>query len=387
LNDATGLLALEFSVALVVSGSIPSVAHGIGQLLFLVIGGAASGLAVGWIVQLFQRPVQGAPLQIMVSLATPYIAYLLGEGIHTSGVLATVVCGLYLGRRASQTFSSEARLDLQAVWKTIEFVLNGVVFILIGLQLPTVLSGMYEYSWPKLILAAISFSLLLVALRMVWVFPGARFAWFVRHRILKQKEPGATTRQLVVLGWSGLRGVLTLAAALSLPETTDSGAQFPHRNMILFLAFAVILATLVGQGLTLPWLTRRLGVCAGTDSTDEERTARRALLTAALEKLEVLRQEDAADPTGSAAHQRTLETLERSYQMRIESLQREEDQENSTDEGPPDAFVFASLAAQTRQAERDALFRLRNAGKIGDNAARKLERELDLLDLRFPSRS
>jgi CPA1 family monovalent cation:H+ antiporter len=392
LNDATGLLALEFSVALVVSGTIPTVAHGIGQLLFLVVGGIIAGVIVGWIVAAFQRPVQGAALQTMVSLATPYCAYLLGEGLHTSGVLATVVCGLYLGRRGSKNVTSEARLDLQAVWKTIEFVLNGVVFILIGLQLPAVLSGMYEYSWPQLIAAAAFISLLLIALRMIWVFPGAHFAWFIRHRLLKQKEAGSTNRQLIVLGWSGLRGVLTLAAALSLPETTDSGEPFPHRSMILFLAFAAILVTLVGQGLTLPWLTRRLGVCAGTDLSDEERAGRRALLTAALEQLDGLKQERAAgtaEPVTAdfEAHQRAIVLLEQVYAQRLEALQREEERERSRKNGgvPTDATINSSLAARVRQSEREALFRLRAAGEIGDSTARKLERELDLLDIRFPS--
>ena len=249
LNDATGLLALEFSVALVVSGTIPTIGHGVMQLLALVAGGLMSGLLVGKIVHMLQRPMQGSALLTMVSLATPYCAYLLGEGIHASGVLATVACGLYLGRQTSTAYSSEARLESHAVWNTIDFILNGFVFILIGLQLPAVLPSMRPLNWPRMLAAAGLLSLLLIALRMVWMVPGSRLAHLIRQRVFKQEHTLPNRNQLIVLGWSGLRGVLTLAAALSLPDTTASGAPFPHRDMILFLAFSVIVVTLVGQGL------------------------------------------------------------------------------------------------------------------------------------------
>lgn len=386
LNDASGLLALEFSIALVVSGTIPSVWSGIGQLCLMVVGGVLAGLLVGKIVQMLQKPLQGSALQIMISLATPYCAYLLGEGVHASGVLATVACGLYIGRQASTTFTSEARLEGQAVWSTIDFILNGLVFILIGLQLPAVLPGMRPLDWPRLFAAAGFLSLLLIALRMIWMFPGAHTAYLIRRKIFGQQVEPTNRNQLIVLGWSGLRGVLTLAAALSLPETTDTGAPFPHRDMILFLAFSVIVVTLVGQGLSLPYLTRRLGVCAGPGASEDERDARMALLSAAIEELVRIRAEE-ADATQSPGRKGAMKLLDETYAQRLKALQREIDQQRDAqdDREVSDMRDFAMLAAKTRAAERKELLRLQTEGDIGDGTLRKLERELDLLDLRWPT--
>lgn len=384
LNDATGLLALEFSVALVVSGTAPSLGYGVMQLVLLIVGGVLAGLAVGKVTQMLQRPLEGSALQTMISLATPYCAYLLGEGVHASGVLATVVCGLYLGRHASTTYNSETRLESHAVWNTIDFILNGFVFILIGLQLPAVLPNIRPLDWPKLLVAAGLLSLLLIVLRMVWIFPGARFANFTRRRLLGQKIRSPPRNQLIVLGWSGLRGVLTLAAALSLPEATASGAPFPQRDMILFLAFSVIVVTLVGQGLTLPYLTRRLGVCASTDTSMEETQARCALLAAALEELGRLK-DAPAEAAASNGRESTLQLLEHTYSQRLEALKREERRDPGEDNTAPDINAFADLSGQLRRAERDELIRLQTHGLVGDSTLRKLERELDLLDLRWPS--
>jgi len=377
LNDATGLLALEFSVALVVSGTIPSIGHGVLQLLWMVVGGGLAGLFVGWAVRMMQRPLQGSALQTMISLATPYCAYLLGEGIHASGVLATVACGLYLGRQASTTYTSEARLDSHAVWNTIDFILNGLVFILIGLQLPAVLPGMRPLDWPRLLTAALSLSLLLIALRMMWMLPGSRFSALIRRRVLGQEMVPLSARQAIVVGWSGLRGVLTLAAALSLPETTATGAPFPHRDMILFLAFSVILVTLVGQGLTLPWITRRLGVCAAINTGAEEREARRAMTLAAIAEVEALR-----ETKPEASFQRALELLDQSYKRRLELIQREADQTKESTPSRSEMETFFGIASQVRKAERRELSRLETTAVIGDMTLRKLERELDLMDVR-----
>ncbi len=382
LNDATGLLALEFSVALVVSGTIPTIGHGVMQLLALVAGGLLSGLLVGKIVHMLQRPMQGSALLTMVSLATPYCAYLLGEGIHASGVLATVACGLYLGRQTSTAYSSEARLESHAVWNTIDFILNGFVFILIGLQLPAVLPSMRPLNWPRMLAAAGLLSLLLIALRMVWMVPGSRLAHLIRQRVFKQEHTLPNRNQLIVLGWSGLRGVLTLAAALSLPDTTASGAPFPHRDMILFLAFSVIVVTLVGQGLTLPYISRRLGVCGSSETSVEENEARRALLSAALEELGRMKTLGADSSNG---RERTLKLLENTYAQRLDSLQRDENVEVGGDQTEPDKQVFVTLASQLRNTERNELLRLQTQGRVGDSTLRKLERELDLLDLRWPS--
>ena len=375
-NDAAGLLALQFSIALVSSSTIPSLPGSVAQLLLLIFGGIAAGLLVGWLVYLFQRPVQGSALQTLVGLATPYFAYLLGESLHASGVLATVTCGLYIGRKSSLAFTSEARLESNAVWNTIEFALNGIVFILIGLQLPRVLDGMRPLHWPTLIGGAAFICLLLLVLRFLWVYLAEWVVRLVRQRWLGHSMQPANPRETFVIGWAGMRGVLTLAAALSLPELTDAGSPFPHRAGILFLAFAAILISLTGQGLSLPWLVKRLRVCASPRLLEEERWARRRLVNAALHMLEYLRDNTKGED------EVTNEMLERFYRQRLDGLQEVDSRRPSVGR---QQSQFAAVSAKLRKVEREELQRLEAEGKIGGDTHRRLERELDLLDLRFPA--
>ena len=375
-NDAASLVALQFALGIVVSGSVPSFLGGAVELLILIVGGVAAGLVVGKVVYLLQRPVSGSAEQTLVSLATPYVAYLLAESMHASGVLATVCCGLYLGRKSSEAFTSEARLESQAVWNTIEFVLNGFVFMLIGLQLPRVLDLMRPLDWPHLLEGSAFISLLLLGLRMAWIYPVAHLASFVRKRLLRQHDSmEVNNRRAFVIGWAGMRGVLTLAVALSLPETTSAGAPFPHRDAIIFLAFAAILVSLTGQGLTLPWIIRKLRVCASAGMLEEERRARRTLIKAALKMLEHLRLE-----TPEQA-QVTTELIERYYRQRLDGLQ----EESRGGDARQQMRLYGELTGKLRSVERSELIRLQDEGKIGGETLRKLERELDLLDLRWPS--
>ncbi len=380
-NDATGLLALQFTTALVVSGEIPSVGSGIKEFVWLISGGIAAGMLVGWCVARFDRLLfrlfqQSSEVPILVSIATPYFAYLLGEAIHSSGVLATVVCGLYLGRMTSETFSTRARLDSHAIWNTIDFVLNGLIFIVIGLQLPTVLDGMRDraghLNWPHMIAGAAFVCVVATAVRMALIFPGAHAAWLLRHRVLGQQVAKPTPSELVITGWSGMRGVLTLAAALSLPEFLDNGSPFPRRGHIIFYAFAVILVTLVGQGLSLPALIRKMGLVESEETLDEERKARRVLVKAALQ---VLQNTVPPEDEGEAG---PVETLTRFYQGRLDSLKR-----NVTEPEQMQTRRFQELSARIRKVEREQILRLRAEGKFRESTLRDLERELDLMDLRW----
>ncbi len=377
-NDAAGLLALQYSVELVTTHAVPSFAGAAGELLLLTAGGVGAGLAIGSLITLFQRPVQSSALQTLVSLAAPYFAYLLGESIHASGVLATVACGLFVGRRSSLALTSEARLGSHAVWDTVDFGLNGIVFILIGLQLPTVLDGMRPLHWPSLIAGAGFISVLVLALRLAWIYPAGFILRAIRRRWLGRDEQPLDPRRIFVVGWAGMRGVLTLAAALSLPEITETGAPFPHRAGILFLAFAAILVSLTGQGLTLPWIIRKLGVSASPRLREEERWARRQLVTAALKAL-------AEERAGTEAREEAAaELMERFYRQRLESL----GDDPADGKGRPakkwQQAAFFAGAGWLREPARRELARLEREGRIGGESHRKLERELDLLDLRFP---
>ena len=188
----------------------------------------------------------------------PYVAYLAADSIHASGVLAVVACGLYLSRKSSSFFSASVRLQAWAVWDSLTFILNGLVFVLIGLQLPNVLRGIRDHSLGELLLYGAIFSGLLIMLRVLWIFPGAFMSNLIRRRILHQNEPLPPARQIFIVGWTGMRGVISLAAAIALPQTLANGAPFVQRDLIIFLTFSVILVTLVLQGLTLPPLVRRL---------------------------------------------------------------------------------------------------------------------------------
>jgi monovalent cation/hydrogen antiporter len=261
LNDATSLLALEFSVAIVAGNSTPKLGMGALHFVTLVVGGVLIGCLAGWIIRWCQRRLNDAPLEIALTLLAPYVAYLGAESAHTSGVLATVACGLVLGEHQSGALSARARIEASAVWNTLDFVLNGIVFTLIGLQLPYVLDGIHNMRPAELLLDATILVGLIIALRFLWVY-AASWIPFALGKLTKRPAARPPANETFIIGWTGMRGVLALAAALSLPQTLDSGDAFPQRDVLIFLTFCVILATLVAQGLSLPFLIRKVGLNA-----------------------------------------------------------------------------------------------------------------------------
>ncbi len=378
INDAMGLLALQFTSALVVSGAVPTIPEGIGKFLWLIIAGIGAGLLVAIPIAHFERRMRYTALQLMVSIATPFVAYLLGESFGGSGVLATVACGLYFGRMRSKTFSSQTRLEAQAVWSTIDFSLNGLVFILIGLQLPTILGGMSDQDWGQKLAHAALVCALVIGLRFFWVFAGARVALALRNRLFRGQISYISPRILAVVSWSGMRGVLTLAAALSLPSLTDAGHPFPHRQAIIFFAYAVILVTLLGHGLTLPAVIRKLNVCESPEVQQEAQNARAAVVRAALDRLQKLRERDEKSRNDGVAY----DLMERFYRDRLRTLVPGEKSEDQRSEQRRQQNM-QQIAYSLRQAEREELMRLRATGQIRENTLREVERELDLLDVHW----
>ena len=258
LNDATGLLALQFGVQMITEGTTPHLGRSAWEFLWLVGGGVAIGLLFAIVAAWAEKWVDDGPVEIVASFLIAYGSYLAGEAAHSSGVMSTVVCGLYMSRKSSTFFSPIVRLQAQSVWEAVEFLLNGLVFMLIGLQLPYVLAGIRDYSITRLVMYGLGFSATLIVLRMVWSYPGARIAYLIRTRLLHQDFPKPTGKSVFVVGWTGMRGVVALAAAGSLPYVLPDGSAFPQRDMIIFLTYCVILVTLVLQGLTLPSLVRLL---------------------------------------------------------------------------------------------------------------------------------
>jgi Na+/H+ antiporter len=370
-NDGSGLVALKFTVAMMVNGVTPSFARGTGVLVYLVVAALAIGLAIAVIVRAILSRINDAPVEITVSIITPYLAYLAAENAGCSGVLATLACGLYLGRRSSDFYSLHARIEASGVWRTIDFALNGIVFLMLGLQLPLVLAGIHGMSTAALALDGALFSGIVILLRMLWVFPGAWLSLRIRRLIRQRAEP-LSPKLVFLVGWAGMRGVLALAAAMSLPLTLQNGAPFPERNLIIFLSFCAIFATLVIQGLSLPALIRRTGLSPPSGQNEED-LARGEMVAAALESLERLRD-------GSAPEQAEIfDQMERHYLRRQAFLQRAHPDGISI----PPKLDHESLARQLRSVERSIALRLRDEGKIHDEVLRTLEHELDLLDARF----
>ena len=373
INDASGLLALQFTVALVVTGQVPSLAEGITRLIYLVAGGVGAGLLLGKLIDWLEHHIDHSPIEITISILTPYAAYLGAERIHASGVLAAVSCGLYLGRRSATFFSSVVRIEAQAFWNTLTFILNGVLFILIGFQLPYILARIQNVSRRDLVVEGALFSAAVIFLRLIWVYPGAYVSYFIRRKLLGQPEHAPPARAIFIVGWTGMRGVVALAAAISLPTTISNGMPFPHRDLILFLTFCVIFVTLVLQGLTLPPLIRRLRVTDQPFEKCEETEARRIMTEAVLRKLE--ESPDRENPETKA----TYDDVARHYRIRLAALERSPGGSRVFSQQQD---LFEELTTALRAAERAAAIQLRDQDRISDGVLRGLLRELDLLDAR-----
>ncbi len=373
-NDATGLLALEFATGMLVSGEAMTVGHGIVRLLSLSVVGIVVGLVIGVIVDWFEQRIDDGPMEIAISIIVAYASYFIAEAFQASGVLATVTCGLYLSRRSVHFFSPGVRIQGAAVWDALTFVLNSVVFLLIGLQLPDVLAGIRPYDLPALLRFGALFSLFVITLRLLWVFPSAQISWRFR-RLFNREEPKPSVRGVFFVGWTGMRGVIALAAAISLPHTLADGTPFPHRNLIVFLTFSVIVVTLVGQGLSLPPLIRILGLHTTEGIGPEERRARRVILETALKQVVAIRERDAerfAD---------VYDDIAQHYRARLNAARGEGGDEHGT--GAAHAQRYEEVWRELLRVERDTAIELRNGGRISDEVLRRLLNELDLSETRI----
>jgi monovalent cation/hydrogen antiporter len=391
INDATGIVAYRVAVAAVVTGAFSLWEAGL-QFVVGAVGGIAVGFAVGWLVVWARRHVSEDPsVQNIVSLLTPFVAYLAAEelphglwerlhdlvgvpaDLHFSGVLAVVTTGLYLGRKSPYITSSGTRLQGFATWELITFLLNGLIFILIGLQLGRLAKGLDAYTSGQLVLYALLVSLTVILVRVIWVFPATYLPRKFSRR-LRERDPSPSWRNVSIVAWTGMRGVISLAAALALPFETASGAQFPERNLIIFLTFCVILATLVVQGLSLPVLIRALGLEDDRIGEKEETHGRIGVADAALERLEQLKDED-------WVREDTAERVQGMYNYRRNRFA-------SRFDGDPDGVeersaAYQRLMVELLDAQRQRLVEMRDNGKIGDEVMHRIERDLDLEESRL----
>jgi monovalent cation/hydrogen antiporter len=373
-NDATALVAYRFAVGAVVTGSIN---WGMVSAQFLLVGlvGVFYGLIVGLLTVWLQRRIDDPPIEITIALLAPFVAYLPAERLGFSGVLAVVTAGLYHGWRTPEITSSRTRLQAGPVWEMIEFLLNGCIFLLIGLQLPAVVQALSGYSTLQLLWYASAVSLAAILVRILWVFPAAYLPRLL-FKGLRQRDPYPNWRPVAIIAWTGMRGVVSLAAALALPLKTQNGAPFPGRDLILFLTFAVILATLMGQGLSLPLLIRWLGLEDDQVAEKEECEARLQANQAALARLDEVA---AADSTRPEALQRLRAEYEERIQVLSEVCTRE------LGGGPHRLYStdYEQLSREALRYERATLLRLRNERLINDQVLRRIQRDIDLAEARL----
>jgi CPA1 family monovalent cation:H+ antiporter len=340
--------------------------------------GIAIGLAVGLIVGRLREHLTDPPVEITISLLTPYAAYLPADALGASGVLACVACGLYLGRLGPRIMGADTRLQGRAVWEMVIFTFNGLLFLLIGLQFPSILSNLGGRPLSHVLGLGLLISATVVLIRFAWVF-----ARDLPRLVSSEAAVRARIwREDVVVAWSGLRGAVSLAAALALPLAVADGSPFPERALLIFITMCVILLTLVGQGLTLPLVLRRVRLRVEELDAQEEATAREVATQAAQHRIEELAE---AWPT----HLPLIETLRTQYEHRASHLDppAEPPDGRPAGAGPSDAeqelIDHRAIRGSVIDAQREAILDLRDSGQIGDNALRALERELDLEELRM----
>jgi monovalent cation/hydrogen antiporter len=371
-NDATGLVVYTFAVAAAVTGSFQA-GEAFLQFVVVSLGGLAVGLVIGWPLAWLHRHLDDAPIEITITLLTPYAAYLLAEVARVSGVLAVLSAGLYLSRHSSRFFSSTTRLEANAVWNVLVFVLNGLLFLLIGLQLRHLLDTLGDRPLVTVIGEAALVSLAVIVLRLVWVFTATYLPRWLFPR-LRARDPYPGWRNVLIVAWTGLRGGISLAAALALPLSIQAGQPLPERDRLIALTFGVILVTLVGQGLSLIPLIRWLGVSTDGTHEQERQLARKTAAHAAVARLQEL-----------AGQEWVPERLLMDLRARYEEKARHEAL-HLDGNLPPHEEEMAShrrLRREVLQAERAAVVRLRDQGKIDDEVLREMERELDLEEQRF----
>jgi monovalent cation/hydrogen antiporter len=362
-NDATALVLYRVAVVAVTTGAF-SWWETSGRLVLNAVAGIAIGLAVGYVVRKIRKGMTDPPSEIAISLLTGYLAYLPAEAAGVSAVLAAVTAGIYLGWHTPELTNAETRLQGFAFWTILVFILNAALFTLVGLQLPSVLDGLDAWSTGELVVAAVSVCAVVVLVRMVWVLGFV----YLRRRTLRM-------RNATVVAWAGMRGAVSLAAALAIPLETDTGAPFPGRELIIFLAFCVILVTLVGQGMTLPTLIRALGIEDDGGDAREEAKARKRAATAALARLEELTGED-------WVQEDTAGRLRGLYDFRVRRYgERFDDGSDGSNEAR--SLSYQRLRRELLDAERAAVLGLRREGVISDDVMNRVLRDIALEDVRL----
>jgi CPA1 family monovalent cation:H+ antiporter len=373
INDATALVAYGFAVTAVMTGTF-SLWHATWRFVVNVVGGIAIGIVAGWIIRAVRSRLAHSPTDIAIALLSGYFAYLPAEAAGVSAVLAAVTVGVFVGWFTPQLTTPETRLQGDAVWSILVFLLNALLFGLVGLQLRSILDSLAGHSAGSLVADGLVVSAAVVVTRLVWAYPSTYVPRLLFPRI-RERDPYPPWQYPMLIGWAGMRGAISLAAALALPLTTDAGAPFPQRELIIYLAFCVILATLVFQGLSLPGVIRLLRLEDDGIAAKEETKARLHAAQAALERLEELVSED-------WVRDDTAERVRGQYRFRQNRFRARFD---DGDDGAIEerSQNYQRLLRELHNAERQALLALRREGRINDDTMNVVLRDLDLEDARL----
>jgi len=365
-NDATALVAYRTAIAAALTGAFSLADAAIG-FAAVAIGGILVGVLAGRTVAWFVARVPDPVFAVVITFLAPAAAYIPAEQLGVSGVLAAVVAGILLGQRAPRLMNSEVRVAGEAAWQVLLFLVNGSVFILIGLQLPIVLEGLADRPVAELVWLAVAVSATAILVRIAWVFP----ATYLPRRLsaaLRRRDPHPPVRSVFIISWAGMRGAVSLAAALALPR------ELAERDLLVFLTFCVILATLVGQGLTLPVLIRLLGIAPDRDDGHEEARVRQVAAEAAVYRIGELERE-------WPGHQELIDALRAQYLHRASHL--EIDGDGPRDEAERELLEHRIIRREVIDAEREAVLRLLERGAVADDVVRRVQRDLDLEELRL----
>ena len=374
-NDWTALVLYSVAVTAVVSGTF-SLGEATVEFVLSGVGGLAVGLAAGVVIRFVRSRIDDPPTEITISLLSGYAGYLPAEELGFSGVIAAVTVGVYMGWHTPQLTTAVMRLQGVSVWEILTFLLNAVLFLLVGLQLPAVMDAVEGYSTAELLGWGLLVSAVVIVVRIGWGFTVPYILRAIDRRP-SQVERRASPRERLVVSWAGMRGSVSLAAALAIPLKIDGGAPFPDRELIILLAFAVILVTLVGQGLTLGPLINRLGIHDDGEEGREEVLARLRLAEAAIDRLEEMSGED-------WTRDDTIERVRGMYDYRRRRFGAQTDgptEDGAAYEERTDAYT--RLMYELFDAQREQLLELRNGRVISDEVRRKVERDLDLEESRL----
>lgn len=368
INDATGLVLYKFAVAAVMIETF-SLGSALLQFVYVALAGVAVGIGGGFLANritrfLYERDLTDDVISVTITLVTPFVVYLAADRLGASGVLAAAAGGMYLSRKGGGMYTPQARLVGRSVWNTLFFVFNGALFIILGLQLRAIFAELAIFPAATLAQYAAAITGTVIAVRLIWVFAG----WALGR--------STSAAWAFVLGWSGMRGIVSLAAALSLPDSVAAGAPFPARDLILFITFAVILVTLLGQGLSLPWFVRALGVVDADAGEQPRARANVRVAEAALGRLVELESSFV-----SAAHWEVAGRLRARYEEQVQHFNARIDGSRNDDAVQHD--LERLLVRHTLDAERAALDDMRHAGEIGDEVFRRLQYEIDLAESRL----